>query len=302
MTDFSASHFEALCATDQVKGQIETIETSRRAAVKTFWLVLIGGIVATLVLTLVALAVFPVATVFVLAGGLVGAYMFAHGPLNKARQGLKLPVLRALAAQGNLQYQDTGFSPPGYVAAEKSLFGGWLSRTTFSDLFKGVDEHGREVAVYEALLERRQGKNTITVFRGQVYAFKRGGASQGITVLVPDRGMFNFFKPAKGMERVKFSDHPEFEKRFEVYSSAPAEAQALLGSVTARERLLALRAKGQLFAFIAPDEAFFAVTGKDRFEPGSMFKSTSGHDRTKLMFDEVCESMAVLKELRATYG
>ena len=31
-----------------------------------------------------------------------------------------------------------------------------------------------------------------------MYAFKRGGAAQGITVLVPDKGLFNFFKPEKG--------------------------------------------------------------------------------------------------------
>ena len=302
MTEFTASQFDALCATDQVRGQIETIETSRKAAVKKFWLMLIGGMVGVLVLTVIAVSVFPVATIFVLIGGIVGVIFLANGPLNKAKRALKLPVLEALAAQGNMQYQADRFGPPGYANAERALFGGFLSSASFTDLFKGVDAEGREVAVYEGLLQRRQGKSTVTVFQGQMYAFKRGGAAQGTTVIVPDKGMFNFFKPGKGMERVKFPDHPEFEKRFEVYSTAPAEAQALLGSVTARERLLALRAKGQLFGYVAADEALFAITGKDRFEPGSMFKSTSGQDRTKAMFDEVCESMGVLKDLRATYG
>ena len=45
-----------------------------------------------------------------------------------------------------------------------------------------------------------------------------------------------------------------------------------------------------------------AATGKDRFEPGSMLRYRPGEDRVKLMFDDVCASLDLLRELKRTLG
>ena len=48
--------------------------------------------------------------------------------------------------------------------------------------------------------------------------------------------------------------------------------------------------------------AFVAATGKNRFEAGSMFRSVSGEQRVRAMFDDVCAGLAVLRGLRAALG
>lgn len=302
MTDFTTEHFEEICNSEAVKTQIETVETVRAAAVKQFWMILVGGLAATLAITVVASMVEPMVGGIAFFIGIVATFIFCLRPIDKVRKGLKQPMLEALAGRGGMQYAAAGFEPPFYMGARKALFGAWLSDQTFTDLFRGEDEHGRPFAFYEAHLEQGSGKNKSTVFQGQMYGFATSGGGQDAIVIVPDRGMFNFFKPGKGMERIKFESHPEFEKRFEVYAANPSKAMGVLGSQQLRERLLALRGKGKLFAYVDGDEALFAITGKDRFEPGSMFKATDGQQRARLMFDDVCGSVALLKELRAAFG
>lgn len=302
MTEFTADHFEEVCAGDPLKTQIESLETVRAAAMKQFWTVAAGGGIGTLVIAALA-AVFhmPLFVVLLLfIGGLIGTYMFAMRPVDAVRKGLKLPMLQALAARGDMTYADSGFQPPYYEGARKALFGS-LSETTFTDLFEGRDAEGRAFAIFEAQLVQGSGKSRTVVFSGQMYGFETT-KGPGITVVVPDRGMFNFFKPGKDMVRVKFDTNPQFEKVFEVYGDNPSGTQGLLASPTLQNRLLELRGNGKLFVFCGGGQALIAIAGPDRFEPGDMFKATPGKDRAKLMFDEVCTSLTLLKELRASFG
>ena len=172
---------------------------------------------------------------------------------------------------------------------------------TFSDLFHGNDQDGLRIAFYEASLRKRSGKSTYVVFSGQVYAFQRRARSNAEIVIVPDRGLFNFFKPAPGAERVKFETDPEFERKFEVYATEPGAAQLLIGS-DVRRTLLELRQAGKVFAYIGGEDAFVAVAGKNRFEPGGMFRPTPSDQRIRAMFDDVCASVALLERLKAVLG
>jgi hypothetical protein len=226
-------------------------------------------------------------------GGIVAAL-----PLGKAGRALKLPVLETLAEKGGLTYLESGFDPPVYPEARKALFGNWLSSQSFTDLFHGSDDEGRRFALYEGTLTRRQGKNTHTVFSGQMYAWQRRSKGGSEIVIVPDRGIFNFFKPLSGMERVKFESDPDFEKRFEVYAYEPQQAQMVIGAEL-RRLLLELRQAGRVLGYIGPEDVFVAATGKNRFEAGSMFRSVSGEQRVRAMFDDVCAGLAVLRRLRA---
>jgi hypothetical protein len=231
-------------------------------------------------------------------GVFVVAIIFAIIPLSKAGEALKHPVLETLAEKGGMTYMASGFDPPVYPDARKALFGNWLSSQTFTDLFHGTDSEGRRFAVYEGNLTRKQGKNTVTIFSGQMYAFQRRSRVSGEIVIVPDRGLFNFFKPLSGMERLKFENDPDFEKRFEVYAYHPHEAMGLLGT-DLRRKLLELRQAGRVFAYVGPEDAFVAATAKNKFEAGSMFRATAGEERVRRMFDEVCESLSQLRALKA---
>ncbi len=299
MIEFSEDHFRDLCRSGRVSVEISTIEEKRKAAVKTFWLYLLGGIALAVAIGWSLVAADWPTMGFVLAFAvLVVGVILAIAPLTKAGAALKHPVLETLAEKGGLTYLPTGFDPPVYPEARKALFGNWLSGQTFTDLFHGTDGEGRRFALYEGTLTRKQGKNTVTIFSGQMYAFQRRSRGSGEVVMVPDRGLFNFFKPLSGMERVKFEGDPEFEKKFEVYAYKPHEAMSLLGT-DLRRKLLDLRQAGRVFAYVGPEDAFVAATAKNKFEAGSMFRATAGEARVRAMFDDVCASLAVLRTLKA---
>jgi hypothetical protein len=299
MIEYGEEHFRDLCRSGRVAIEISTIEEKRRDALRRFWLVLV------VVVALAAAILWYLSDRATIGFGIVAALLVlvfggivAALPLGKAGRALKQPVLETLAEKGGLTYMETGFDPPVYPEARKALFGNWLSSQSFTDLFHGSDEDGRRFALYEGTLTRRQGKNSHTVFSGQMYAWQRRSKGGGEIVIVPDRGIFNFFKPLGGMERVRFESDPDFERRFEVYAYEPQRAQMVIGAEL-RRLLLELREAGRVLGYIGPEDAFVAATGKNRFEAGSMFRSTSGEQRVRAMFDDVCAGLATLRRLRA---
>ncbi len=302
MVEFTASHFDELCRQGPVDSQIRTIETNRKSAVGRFWLFLLGGLALSVALGFAiggASFEFGMLVFLLLA---VVTVVVATRPLGEASRGIKHPVLETLAAQAGMSFTPDNFEPPVFGAAQKPLFGSWLSGAAFSDLFYGTDEQGRNFAFYEATLSRGHGKHRRTVFTGQIYAFQRRNRHSGETVAVPDRGLFNFFKPSGGFGRVKFPADPEFEKKFEVYATDDPAASMLLGGATLRRVLLDIRGQGRVFVYVGPEDVLVAVQGKNRFEPGSMLRARSGEDRVRLMFDDVCAALGVLKQLRASLG
>ncbi|TMJ17064.1 MAG: DUF3137 domain-containing protein, partial [Alphaproteobacteria bacterium] len=165
------------------------------------------------------------------------------------------------------------------------------------------DADGFGYAVYEASLHRSSGKSTHVVFTGQVYALqRRPHPGQGVTVVVPDKGLFNFWKPAKGMERVPVPSDEAFEKAFEAYSEDRMAASSLLFDSSLRALMLDLRKTGHVWLYGGPEEALLAVAGKNRFEPGSMFRSKGGEERARTMFDDVCAALNTLDAFKARLG
>ena len=304
MNELTAACFESLCAEQPVSEQLAALEENRAAALRKFWLYLAVALVLA-----PACAWTCVTQGWPTAGVILGIALFiiplalGIGALSEAGEALKRPVLERIAARAGLEFMENGFSPPVYPLARKALFGGWLSSENFSDLFFGKDEEGRGYAVYEAKLQRRSGKNTHTVFTGQIYAIERRPRGGGETAIVPDRGIFNWFKPAGGMERVKLdATDEEFERRFEVYSTAPVEAKSLLMDLELRRLLLDLRKGGRALAWFDSENALVAAWGKDRFEAGSMFRRVEGRDRIRAMLDDVCDALGTLRRLKAKLG
>ncbi len=297
MIEFTQRHFDDLCRDSTVRTEIGAIEEKRRSGLRRFWLLLAGSIALAIAIGW-SLIVYdwPTMGIILAFAVLIGGVILALAPLSAAKQGLKLPVLETLARHGGMEYVSGGFDPPVFAEAGRTLFGA-ITGSSFTDLFHGTDENGQRFAIYEGNLTRRAGKNTVTVFTGQLYAFQRRSRGGAEIAIVPDKGLFNFLKPS-GMARVKFETDPDFEKKFEVYAAEPtAAAMAVGGDV--RRRLLELRQQGRVFAWVGPEDVLVATWGKDRFEPGSMFRARSGEERVKLMFDDVCASLTVLRGLKS---
>lgn len=304
MIELTADCLDEVCAAQPVREQLGSLEEHRRSALKSFWLWLAAGLVLA-PLAAVTLTGYGWEGWAWVAGAalLIVPIVIGWSRLAAVGADLKRPVLETIAARAGLEYLASDFSPPVYPLARKALFGTWLSSERFTDLFHGSDSDGRGYAVYEACLQRKSGKNTHTVFSGQVYALQRRPGARGTTVIVPDRGLFNFFKPAGGMERVKLeSAEPEFEKKFEVYSTEPLEARQLLLDPAFRRRLLDFRQSGATYAWFGPDDALLALAGKDRFEPGSMFRSRPGEERVGDMLGDVCTALSILRDLKTRLG
>lgn len=304
MIQLTDSDFRTLCAAGTVSERIGALEGERRAAVRKFWLRgSIGLLLSAAALATLLNAGWEAVAVIVFAIFLFGTFIAAAAPLMAAKEGLKHPVLEEVARKAGLEYIPADFTPPAFGSARALLFGGGgFSSETYSDLFNGTDEEGRGFAVYEASLQRRSGKNTYSVFCGQLYAIQRRPGGEGHVAIVPDKKIFNFWKPASDMERVRIEGDPEFERKFEVYATHPMEARALLFDSAFRARLLELRKEGRVLVYAGPEEALVAANGKDRFEPGSMLRSRPGEERVKLMFDDVCASLDLLRALKVKLG
>jgi hypothetical protein len=304
MIQLTEKDFQTLCAAGTVRERIGAIEGERKAAVRKFWLRgAIGLALSAAALVTLLNAGWEAMAFIVFVIFLIGTFIAAAGPLMAAKEGLKHPVLEEVAKKAGLEYFPSEFTPPVFGSARALLFGGsGFSSQTYTDLFNGVDEEGRGFAVYEANLQRRAGKNTYSVFCGQMYAIQRRPGAQGETVIVPDKKIFNFWKPSSDMERVRIEGDEAFEKAFEVYSTHPMEARELLFDSVFRARLMELRKGGRVCVYAGPEEALVAANGKDRFEPGSMLRSKPGEERVRLMFDDVCSSLELLRELKLKLG
>jgi hypothetical protein len=300
MIELTESHYRDLCHAGRVQAELSTLADRRRSALLMFWLFLIVGlglaalsfwiawtndqlILGTILASVVAIVGMGTATV----------------PIARVGRNLKLPVLETLAGQVGLTYVPSGFAPPVYEEAKGSLFGARLDHQYCSDLFQGTDAEGCRFAIYEAYITRNSGRMMRNAFTGQIYAFQRRRRSGGPIVVMPDWGVASFLSPAAGIERVKFDSDPEFERLFEVHAGHPHEALAFLGA-EARRKFLEWRKSGRIMAWIGPEDILVGIVGKDRFEAGSMFRGRSGEERVRRMFDDLCASLATLRDLKAS--
>jgi len=67
-----------------------------------------------------------------------------------------------------------------------------------------------------------------------------------------------------------------------------------------RRALLDLRQSGRVFGYVGPQDVLIAAWGRNRFEPGSMFRSIPGEQRVRAMLEDVCAGLAMLEQLKAT--
>ena len=294
--DMSASDFDDLCD-GPLAPVLAGLETVRQAAIRRFWMMMAGFVVAALA-ALIFIPNFGLRLFTAFAIGLVG-WIVSSRPLDRAGRALKDPVLAAIGSARGVTYAAKNFVADGYEAIHP-LFGRPGGRD-FRDRFLGEDD-GRAFAFYEATLVSGSGKSRREVFNGLVISLKRHPV-QSETIVIPDRGLFNFFSPGQGLERVRFEDDPDFEQKFEVYSTAIGEAKALINPVV-REQLKAWRAAhGKVIVRLAGEDATVALAGKgDRFEVGSMLKSTPGRERVRAVWDDLEQGMVQMRQVNRVFG
>jgi len=300
MTELTADTFNEICRAEPVQVQLAASEANHAKVQKTTKAMTLMVLAIVLVAAAVVYFIDPFWIIGVLIFGVVGLLWARNAASSKAAEELKTAILPHIAERAGLTYSVEPGDPQGFGAVRKTLFGS-ANRLSFSDSFTGQVD-GREAAFYEADLEQvTHGKNRTvhTIFKGQIYWFRRRTPSAAKIIVIPDKGLFNVFKPERGMQRVKFENDRDFEKRFEVYSDNPAQAEITLGSSDLRAWLLQLRGKGALFLQITGDETLVAVSGPNRFEPGDMGKKAPGEERARKMFDDLCACLTQAKELSA---
>ena len=295
--DVTDRAFEELCRTEPVRAEIAAIEQKRAAAIGKFWLLLLAGIgLDGLILWLVIALGWPIAGGVLVILAFLGTIVVATRPLARMIQSVKISVLRTLAQTRGLAFTPGGFDPPLFPAARASLFGR-LSAESFTDLF-----HGPEgvPAFYEAMLARQNGKSASVCFSGQIYAFRQPVAATGEIVIRPGGGLFAL-PSLPGLERVGFEGDADFDAGFDVQATRMDQGHKLLDDEL-RRLLLDLRGAGRVSAYVGPAGIVVAIAGRNLFEPGNMFRSISGTERVRRMFEEVGASLGILERLQTRFG
>ena len=288
--------FEQLCE-GSLRPVLEGAAEVRSKAMGQFWIRLAIGAAVTL-----AVIVFVSGTWKFALGvtGLVVTGFVAFGPLGKAAAALKQPVLAAAAESVGAAYQSEGFATAGYERLH-GLFGSPTSKR-FSDFITGHWGE-RPFSIYEAVLTRGSGKSRQTVFIGQIYDHQRVTPVQGTTAVVPDKGLFNVFKPGPGMQRVKFESDPEFDRKFEVYSTLPDEARALMSEPVRRQLVELRQDNSRVFVVYEGDMVSTALySGQDRLEAGNMMSNKPAKERARSIYADMQRSLAQSHRLSETLG
>lgn len=147
------------------------------------------------------------------------------------------------------------------------------------------------------LNRRSRKKNT---FRGICVLLTMNKNFKGRTVVLKDKGLFNFLKHIAGLERVKLEDL-YFEKLFEVYSSDQIEARYLL-TTAFMERMLKLTelydGKSIQFSFNKNQLLLAIPTKQDMFEACSFFRSNINKKKIDRVFEQFYTVFSIVDVLK----
>ena len=217
--------------------------------------------------------------------------LWAELPKSRAVKTVKVGINDAIADALGLTYEcDCEASTPFELARACKLLPSY-DRSNFEDKWSG-DIGGIPFMLHEAHLEERRGsgknKRWVTVFRGIVMSIGYKRRFHGTTLLVRDNAHRGFFFAKKDSIKVAgmvldYADmtHPDFEDRFDIYTTDQVEARHLIDPLYV-ERLIAVERsyRGEDVATIF-HEGSIVVTLKS----GNMFES--GHidaknDRTRM--------------------
>ncbi len=179
-------------------------------------------------------------------------------------------------SHGLMNFVDLGFAPKYNSATIEGHVTGKINGSYFQ-FFRATFSRAEET-VYEFCPWKYR-------FKGQFVSILFPQKFQAQTVVIPDKGLFNW-KKRRGMKRVRLVD-PVFEKMFEVYGTDQVEARYLLAP-DFMQRLVdlehAFKGKSIRFGF-TENQLLIAIETRLKLGVGSMFKQLDDPKRTQNVLD-----------------
>ena len=211
-----------------------------------------------------------------------GAWGWSQIPKQKAKKQVKTGINEAIAGALGLTYcHDCEATDAFEIAREYRLLPKHQKRN-FEDLWQG-ETAGHDFTLHEAHLQERRGsgknRRWVTVFRGAIVSVSFERPFHGTTLLAKDGQFRKLFGGAKDSVKLdgqilQLADmvSPEFEDRFDVYTTDQTEARWLINPEYI-ERLLNLerlfQGKGSAVVFTGGNMVL-ALEGGNLFESGSL--------------------------------
>ncbi|WP_271077619.1 DUF3137 domain-containing protein [Aurantiacibacter sp. MUD61] len=292
---------------------LEDQKAVREEAKKKTWNRRFMVLVVVLPLMAFALIAFQIDYLPVLWGGFfLGGIGFAWAqmPVSKAVRNVKIGINDAIADTLGIEYaHDCEAGMPFELAKACKLLPSH-DRTHFEDRWSG-DIGGIPFMLHEAKLEERRGsgknRRWVTVFRGIVMSIGYKRRFHGTTLLVRDNAHRTFFGGKRDSIKVAgmqldYADmtHPDFEDRFDIYTTDQVEARHLIDPLYV-ERLIALERSysGEGIATIF-HEGGIVVTLKtgNMFESGSIDAADDRH-RMQRTVDQFARIADLAKNLNS---
>ena len=202
---------------------------------------------------------------------------------------------------GDFKYTYMGTIDPDCI--QRSLLFDDFNFRKGDDYFSGVYLNTKMIISEENMQYiKHEGKQTHTkeIFKGIIIHLEMNKNFSGQTIVLKDKGVFNFLNKAPGLQKVTLEDYI-FEKEFEVYSNDQLEARYLL-TTAFMERILKIKNayktnKIQLSFF--NNSLLIAVnTKKNMFESTSLFKKTTDRKMINQTFDQFISIMSIIELLK----
>lgn len=245
-------------------------------------------------------------------GFVLGAlgFAWAQRPVSKAVRTVKVGINDAIAEALGLEYRhDCEPGAPFELARACKLLPDY-DRAHFEDHWSGTID-GIPFAVHEAKLEERRGsgknRRWVTVFRGLVMSVGYSRRFHGTTLLVRDNAYRQFYGAKKDSvsmigRQLDYAEmtHPDFEDRFDVYTTDQTEARHLIDPLYV-ERLIAVERsyRGEAVTTIF-HEGNLVVTLKtgDMFESGHI-EARNDRRRMETTIDQFARIADLARELNS---
>ena len=214
------------------------------------------------------------------------AWAWTRGPVNAARKSVKTGINQAIARSLGLNFTIDSLPGTGFRRAKALGIVPRHDRARFEDHWSG-EIAGHRFELHEAKLEERRGsgknRRWVTVFRGAIITMQYGRGIHSRTLLLREgqhTGLFGGRKDAVTLDGERFEAvpvvHPEFEDRFDAWTTDPVEARYLIHPSYV-ERLIEIEsgfAGKDICALFdgrdARDDMVIAVRTDNMFESGQM--------------------------------
>jgi len=227
-------------------------------------------------------------------------------PISKARKRVKIGINEGIAEALGLTYQHKGNEGREFELAKQFGLLPQHSRASLEDFWSGSLD-GHDFLLHEAHLRKKRGsgkkRRWVTVFRGAIIRIASGKSFHGTTLVHRADQHDSWFGLGGRKDNVNFDGHrlqavdmvhPDFDKRFEVWSDDQVEARYLVDPLYV-ERLLAMETAfggSDICSLFVEGDIIVAVRGANMFEGGSMNPAAD-----RFMVEQTARQLAAMGHL-----